>query len=340
MAELSGLPPAKREGWLLMVLQAAIDDSGNEPNVPAYVLAGFIAPATAWAEFSGQWYDALGPTDKTPRLEYFKAKEAFGLRDQFDPSNGWTERLRDQLVARLIQIICDYAKFSLWVSMEHTHFAQHIRSLHFPERTLLTDNPYLTLTFNVAHVIAAAAPPAGLTDRCDLYFDNQQGQQEELPRWWPTIQRFMDDMAKGWGEQPIIRNMPSFRSDTEFLPLQAADLYAWIIRRALVQKTGALPISEESGAALMAMSGTAFRMKEEHVKAFRDVLVANQARYIRDNPAVRVHGYDDKSAARIRKRAREDLAAGGAVEAKKKKLEKKKRKKEEAKRKKHEEKNG
>jgi len=65
-----------------MVLQAAIDDSGemDEWKDPMFVLAGFIADSTDWAEFSDEWEKALL---EFPTIEYFKMVEASGLRGQF-----------------------------------------------------------------------------------------------------------------------------------------------------------------------------------------------------------------------------------------------------------------
>ena len=40
---VSGLPSGKREQRTLMVLRAFIDDSGNEPRDPFFVLGGFVA---------------------------------------------------------------------------------------------------------------------------------------------------------------------------------------------------------------------------------------------------------------------------------------------------------
>jgi hypothetical protein len=51
------LPPSKAGGQLLMNLQAVIDDSSDPAE--AYVLAGYIASAEAWAEFSREWEELL-----------------------------------------------------------------------------------------------------------------------------------------------------------------------------------------------------------------------------------------------------------------------------------------
>jgi hypothetical protein len=53
--------------------QAAVGDSGSEPQSPIFILGGFIAPADQWARFSAEWKAAL---DEPPGIAYFKLTEA------------------------------------------------------------------------------------------------------------------------------------------------------------------------------------------------------------------------------------------------------------------------
>src|SRR5271165_6315742 len=101
-ALVSGLPSDQREKRRLMVLQVAADDSGSEPQQPFFVLAGFCAQASVWADFSDAWDEAL---KLPPRLESFKMAEANALRGQFDPEKGWNEERRDQRLDILVEII-------------------------------------------------------------------------------------------------------------------------------------------------------------------------------------------------------------------------------------------
>ena len=82
--------------------QACVDDSGNEPTKPHFILAGFVAPAANWAALTKEWQAAL---DETPKLDYFKMHEAARLKEQFDPSNGWTEAKRDDRLITFTRII-------------------------------------------------------------------------------------------------------------------------------------------------------------------------------------------------------------------------------------------
>jgi Protein of unknown function (DUF3800) len=90
-----------------MVLQAYVDDSGNQPQSLFFVLGGFVTQTEKWAEFANDWQDALY---KDPRIEYFKFNEAMGLKKQFDKGKGWNvEKVAKKLDA-LIDIILKYVQ--------------------------------------------------------------------------------------------------------------------------------------------------------------------------------------------------------------------------------------
>ena len=131
--------------------QGYIDDSGSELQGPLFVLGGFIATTTQWADFSDEWAAALGAS---PSLDYFKAKEAYRLRDQFDPKRGWDERRRDDRIAILVRIIKKHAIARVHASIRPADFRKYLKSLplpswiqhvlqNAPSRVLLVVNPVL-----------------------------------------------------------------------------------------------------------------------------------------------------------------------------------------------------
>jgi hypothetical protein len=145
---VSGFPPGKRENRWFMILfpQAAIDDSGSEPQSPTFILAGFAAPFGAWLSFSQAWQSVL---DKTPKLEYFKMSEAASLSGQFHRRRGWTERKRDTRVLEFAQVARDHAALRIHASMPSKLFRKYVTSKAAPERKLAMDSPYVMLFFQV-----------------------------------------------------------------------------------------------------------------------------------------------------------------------------------------------
>jgi uncharacterized protein DUF3800 len=226
---VSGFPPGKRERRYFMVLfpQAAIDDSGSEPQSPVFILAGFAAPFGAWLNLSGEWQALL---DKEPKLDYFKMSEAASLSEQFHPQRGWNERLRDARVLDLANVAAKFAIVRIHTSIKNEHFTKYITSLPMPERKLGNDSPYVLMFMQIILAMATGGTELGMQGACDFIFDEQGAFGREALDWWPNFKQLVNtqrrsDIAKFVGDRPI------FRNEQEFLPLQASDLYAWHIRR-------------------------------------------------------------------------------------------------------------
>src|SRR5690242_12865521 len=100
---LCGLPQAKRKGRPFMLLRAYFDDSGSDGRSPYYVLAGYLSVVERWEAFADRWAATLS---EEPAIKYFKTREAYRLRDQF---NGWSAEDRDEKVKALRQIIAENA---------------------------------------------------------------------------------------------------------------------------------------------------------------------------------------------------------------------------------------
>ncbi len=210
--------------------QAFIDDSGNEPTKPHFVLAGFVAAAANWAAFSDEWRAAL---DESPRLDYFKMKEAAGLKDQFDPKNGWNEQKRDDRLILLTRIIRKYVGIRIHAKVVHSDFDKYVKSIPVPYRKLLSDNPYILLFSQIIMAMSARQELFGV-DPCDFIFDEQAGFDVEAISSWPSIKETLIRHRRP-GFANIVGSPPIFRNEREVLPLQAADLYAWQMRNYFFQ---------------------------------------------------------------------------------------------------------
>ena len=212
-----------------MVTQAYIDDSGNSSSSPIFVLGGFIAPIDKWQSFSTEWQAAL---DAPPTLEYFKMKEAARLKDQFHPRKGWTHELRDQRIDRFADIIHKHAHLRVSIALRNSDFKKYLRSIPAVNRGLAADTPYITLLSLMMVAVAHSRESYNLTEPIDFIFDEQDGIEEELGHFWPSTKRKSENAINNFLRDSF-QHMPLFRDEKEFLPLQAADLYAWQVRRHL-----------------------------------------------------------------------------------------------------------
>ena len=211
--------------------QLAADASGNEPQSPIFVFGGLIAPAAKWADFSAAWQAAL---DEPPKIEYFKMSEAANMGGQFSKRRGWTEAKRDDRVVTMTRIARDHASVRVSAWIRRADFDTHILSLPAPVRHLGMDNPYVMLLNQMVLAIATFGDQHGIKSPCDYIFDSEESFDEEVFSAWPNIKWLLkftarSDIAKFVGERPI------FRDDKDFLPLQAADLYAWQVRNLIIK---------------------------------------------------------------------------------------------------------
>jgi hypothetical protein len=307
---VSGYPPGKRENRVMVVLidpQLAADASGNEPQSPVFVIAGFVAPAAKWADFSAAWQVAL---DEPPKLDYFKMNEAASMSGQFHKRRAWTEEKRDDRLVTLARIIRNHVSVRVSAWIRHDDYNKYILPLPALVRSLSVDNPYVLLVHQLVLAIAVFGDKHGIITPCDYIFDTEESFDEEIFAAWPTMKWLVEnstksDLAKFFGERPI------FRDDKHFLPLQAADLYAWQVRNRYIQShqvanqtlwfppTKALGILDQVGVINREYS-------TDEVIRLRDVLVQQGERFAEANPDVKLvpPHTDPKERRRAHKQAR------------------------------------
>src|SRR5438445_472037 len=103
------------------MLQAWFDDSGKG-QLPVFVLAGYLARVGEWEAFSKSWQKIL---NREPRLQYIRAYEAFGLRNQFKE---WSENERNNRLLEFVPLIKSYSDKGIAIVIDHEHFAKIIKT--------------------------------------------------------------------------------------------------------------------------------------------------------------------------------------------------------------------
>ena len=195
------------------MLKCYIDDSGSGGDSKWFVLAGYVGTVAGWDRFDEAWRNAL---DDHPRIDYFKSSEAERLRDQFC---GFTEQQRDAKIDALIEVIGSCADRALSGRMRQRDYNE-IAKGQIPERY---DSPYYLL---FPTIIAAA-----------VGMERIEGKGEPIEFVFDTDQRFERLKYEMVTKLRPLRSFSgllnvSYCDDKEALPLQAADLLAWQIRRA------------------------------------------------------------------------------------------------------------
>jgi hypothetical protein len=218
-------PRRIRERRLLLMLRVYIDDSKQDDAPGTFVLAGYMADATTWADFSDEWQIAL---DGPPKLEYLKTNHMFRLRDPKSVFFGWSPEDRDARLLLLSKTTNKYALASIQSVVRSSDYREIFAGLTGnPD----FDRPYSFLFYSIMGGIVSALERLGINDQVEFFFDEQGNESQE------RLRSGFDDFVSTAPQNLIDRigAKPDFRDEKKVYPLQAADLMAWHFRRNIVE---------------------------------------------------------------------------------------------------------
>jgi hypothetical protein len=225
-AEIVGIAPSTRP-WerLFVIFRAFIDDSYTADGT--FVLAGYIASVEAWADFSKEW-EKLLPTalrNRTNGRHRFKMSEMARYMDR---------------VPAFYRVIEEHAIFGLACKINIADLRRATERIWVEDRHIewgFFNSPYLsTFRFLLYNFHNARVMQSGeyyeifqrfvpASQKIDFYFDNQSSKQAILSVWDAFVATRADHVRELYGATP------RFEDDEDFLPLQAADFWAWWVRR-------------------------------------------------------------------------------------------------------------
>jgi hypothetical protein len=209
-----GLPGER--AWqrpLLMIKEykAYVDGSGTgSPDL--LVLAGYIAPAAVWLDFAKKWKAALNEVG----IDYFKMSEM--------ASESWRP-----YAAYFYRIIEEFEiSAAISCSIRTAELAKVVKAFPWPSYVSGLEqltNPYYLGFKCIIYFVAQKGQEAGLNEPVDFIFDDESEKALTTEMWdylkissAPELRKFMGDT-------------PTYKKDHEVMPLQAADLYAWWVRK-------------------------------------------------------------------------------------------------------------
>jgi Protein of unknown function (DUF3800) len=212
----------------MLVAQAYVDDSGkSEP--PVYVLAGFVATAKTWAAFSDDWKEilSLGPLP----LKYFKMAEAASCESgQF---RFWSEERRNERVNQLVAVIKRHLTYGVCSIIPHKVFEEVLKRRKI-FRTVKT--PFHLALFLIQVELWMQHKKWGDPTRVDFIFD-----KEILTQDMRTLYEVMKNGARP-EMKALMGDSLIEGDDKDFMPLQAADMLAWKVRRHMDDKLNGRPV--------------------------------------------------------------------------------------------------
>jgi len=182
-----------------VVLEGYADDSAETNGV--YVLAGWLASAKNWKEFSDDFERAGLPCTlhmKTVR------------------------RPRGERVRKLAGLIDKWAMYRIDCVLHQGNYENIVKGKIDPK----LDSPYFVLFYNVLLSAARLMDRLGWDGTINWIFDEQGKIGIEANNWyWWIKEHAKPNLKKRLGMTPV------FSDDEKMLPLKAADLFAWQIRR-------------------------------------------------------------------------------------------------------------
>jgi hypothetical protein len=193
------------------MLQAYIDASAKgDPRL--LVLAGFIACAEVWAQFSIEWKKRLDQAN----LDHFKMYEMQG---------------RPEIVGYFCKTLEEF-DIDAFIScvIRTDEMREVIRSTNWPRQLIVDknfENSYFFGFKAITNILAQKQHELGLYEPVDLIFDEDgEASRLKVEDAWTLLK-----VAAPPEVRKLMGDEPSWRNDKKVPPLQAADLFAWWVRK-------------------------------------------------------------------------------------------------------------
>jgi Protein of unknown function (DUF3800) len=222
-AQIVGIAPSS-EPWarlfIVIQLKAFIDDSYRKDGV--YVLGGYIASAAAWAKLAKDWEELLPlfGRRKSNGKYHFKMSEMARHIDHVVPFHHVIERHIGVSLAFQMRLD-DLDRARRRIIIEGTHLVWQLNPFKFAFRELLK-HFHLARVEENKELLERRLP---LESPVDFYFDKESSSSEIIGVWERFVATRPENIRHLYG------SMPRFEDDEVFLPLQAADFWAWWVRK-------------------------------------------------------------------------------------------------------------
>ena len=201
-----------------MPIQAFVDDSGGKGQTRHFVLAALAGHSESWMQFSEEWRSCLADS---PAIRSFKMREAASCSGQF---RGINDEQRNAKLRALAKIINRHARLITCSVIDlEAHAETWARGDKYQR------DPYFYPFHNSIAAICFSLWDKGWRERFEIVFDDDVIFGPRAKRWYPVIKTIIEHREPE--AATILPIEPLFRSDDDFLPIQAADLFAWVIRK-------------------------------------------------------------------------------------------------------------
>lgn len=213
------LRSSKTGNLLQLTLQAYIDESYEENGI--FVMAGYIASVESWAAFTKDWEKMLPYGMLNNEGEYYFKMSDMAQKDE-----------RMKRVPAFFRIIEEHVLGFVSVKIDISELKRVLSRLSVPGAVIdweMHANPYyiafrcLLDMFHLHRPKMTDAIP--LNEKIDFIFDDRTEEKAIISSWDYYMENRPEEVRQYYG------SVPRFENDEEFLPLQAADFWAWWVRK-------------------------------------------------------------------------------------------------------------
>ena len=191
-------------------IQVFVDESGVDRQGPVLAFCAVIAAAENWRALSDEWKAIL---DAAPRLKKFSMREARG-------------QLRTAKLKALIPVMKAHPFLVLERVWDLSAFDEVFKPVVHPP----LDQPYFWMYSDIMMRAAYQVLALGqTTEPFEIIFDENKHFGAKARAWYPLFRELT--RARDPRIYPILPVDPMFKTDEKFMPLQAADIFAWLCRR-------------------------------------------------------------------------------------------------------------
>lgn len=201
--------------WIM--LKGYFDDSKSDAE-GVLVLGGYIAKVEGWTAYNQACQKLL---DGIP-LEEFKMKELARSNEGMERAFWLYRQAIEPNILGRVAIIAPIAEIR--DAIDTFPWPKNIENYE------LFRDPYFLSWKGIVSTITHGRIEAGNPNPVELVFDHQNAQEDEILRGWLDFKKIAND------EQiETVGGMPLFGDSKKILPLQAADQYAWWVRKWFIE---------------------------------------------------------------------------------------------------------
>jgi hypothetical protein len=198
-------------------LKLFVDDSGKPDQSPVQVLAGYLASDEQWEAFKIEWKALMDDAG----IEAFHMTEAWRLAR---PYRKLGPMGRNNLIIQAVECIKRNVKMAFVVSVRNDYFHHYLDIKQ--DKSHFLGRPYNMVFYSLLTIAYRYVCRYHADKELEIILDEQS---EPVKKILSVMGEFRRLTFNEFGDIPV--GTPRFASDKDEIPLQAADLLAWLVNR-------------------------------------------------------------------------------------------------------------